>query len=216
MSLLSVVIPTYERTSLLMKRAIPSVLSQKHDLDIEIIVVGDGEGPATGLALQMLDDPRIFYENRPRPEYPEDEGVKWCLIGYEARNWGYDHAQGDFIMALDDDDAYAVGAISTLYRELREFSADFVYGRSLAFDEANRHIASYGFYPPKHFAFCEGAWMAKHDLGWRFDLTCVERGLPADGDRIDRMVAGGVKFHFVDQVVHHYWPNRHPLVTTHH
>jgi len=216
--LLSVVIPTYNRTELLIKRAIPSILSQDdHDFDLEILVVGDGETSPTELVLAAFNDDRIFYENRPRPEYPEDEGVRWGLIGIEARNWGHDQAQGDFIMALDDDDAMAEHSISRLYRKLVEEDADLAYGKSTAYNEHGQVIATYGFYPPKHFAFCEGAWLSKHDLGYRFDTDApLKRGMPADGDRIDRMVAGGIKFAFLEDLVHYYWPNRHPLVKENH
>ena len=32
------------------------------------------------------------------------------------------------------------------------------------------------------------------------------RILPEDGDKIDRMVAAGLKFAFVDRIVHYYYP----------
>lgn len=214
--LLSVVIPTFERTELLVKRALPSILRQRIPMDLEVIVVGDGESPATGHTLAAINDPRVFYVNLDRPEYPDEPTERWNLIGLSARNWGYDHAAGDYLMGLDDDDEIVDGAIATLHAALERDESDIAYGRSIAFNERNERIAYYGFYPPIHFAYCEGAWLARHDLGYRFDLDCVKRGLPGDGDKIDRMVAGGVKFTFVDTVVHHYWPNRHPMVHTHH
>ena len=214
--LLSIVIPTYDRTHLLITRALPSILHQETELDLEIIVVGDGEQPATKYALDAIGDDRVFYENRPRPEYPEEETIRWGTIGLEARNWGHDHAQGDFLMALDDDDAMADQAIAMLHQLLVKEGADLVYGKSVAYNELDQVIAFYGFWPPIHFAFCEGAWFSKHDLGYRFDPKAPLRGLPGDGDRIDRMVAGGVKFAFLDEVVHYYWPNRHPKVSVGH
>lgn len=214
--LLSVVIPTYERTELLVKRALPSVLRQKIPMDLEVIIVGDGEGPATKHTIDAIGDERIRYVNIKRPEYPEDPTERWSLIGLTARNWGYDHARGDFIMGLDDDDAMVGNSIQTLYEAIVQKDVDVAYGRSVAYNENGEVIAYYGFYPPKHFAYCEGAWMARHDLGYRFDLECVRRGLPGDGDKIDRMVAGNVRFTFIDQIVHQYYPNRHPLVKVGH
>lgn len=215
--LLSVVIPTYERTELLIKRSLPSVLSQRTPMTLEVIVVGDGEGPATGYALSALGDPRVYYVNLERPDYPEEPTEHWSQIGLAARNWGYDNAEGQYIMGLDDDDALVGGAIEKLHGAIERAGADLAYGRSVAFNEHDQPIAYYGFYPPKHFAYCEGAWLARHDLGYRFELDPVKRGsLPGDGDKIDRMVGGGVKFTFVDEVVHHYWPNRHPMVKVGH
>jgi hypothetical protein len=56
-------------------------------------------------------------------------------------------------------------------------------------------------------AFCDGAWLMRHDLGWRFDPGCISRGLPEDGDMWARMYAGGVRFAFGNQLVHHYYVN---------
>lgn len=209
----SVVVPTYNRTKLLMTRSLPSILRQKTELDVEVLVVGDGTEKATEYAIWSMGEDRIRFVNLPRPTYPEDDTMRWNLIGLAARNHGFDWADGEFLAELDDDDAFAPGHLQTLYEALTEGTFDLAYGRSIAFNELDQRVAEYGFWPPKHFAYCEGAWLAKHDLGYRYDPECVKRGLPGDGDKIDRMVAGGVQFTFVDKVVHFYWPNRHPLTT---
>lgn len=208
----SVVIPTYNRTRLLMSRSLPSVLKQKTELQIDVLVVGDGTEKATEYALWALSDPRVAFVNLPRPTYPEDPTARWGVIGLEARNYGFDHVDGDFLVELDDDDAIVPDHFQTLYEALVTHDADVAYGRSIAYNEKGERIATYGNWPPQHFAFCEGAWLSKHDLGYRYALDCGDRGLPGDGDRIDRMVDGGVKFTMVDKFVHQYWPNRHPLV----
>ena len=209
MPTISVVIPTYNRCDLLMSRALPSVFAQDADVDLEIIVVGDGTDFETVTAMRDLEskDPRVTFWNRQHQVYPDDPGEKWCVLGLEARNWGYEKATGDFLVGLDDDDALLPHMIRTLHKSLVQGGVDVAYGRSLAFNQADKKIAEYGKFPPMHFAFCEGAWLSKHDLGYWLDPACIERGLPEDGDKIDRMVAGGVQFAFVNDVVHHYWPN---------
>jgi glycosyltransferase involved in cell wall biosynthesis len=203
--LVSVVISTYNRAKLLTERSLPSVLSQTHQ-NLDVHVVGDGTDQETVRLLSEVTDPRVRFTNLPRQEYPADPGTKWCVIGLEARNHGHDTARGDYIANLDDDDEFLPHTIETLLRHLQADDADIAYGRSKAFLH-DGGIQWYGNWPPQHFAFCDGAWLSRHDLGVRYDPECVKRGLPEDGDRIDRMVAAGYRFTFVDEIVHYYYPN---------
>jgi glycosyltransferase involved in cell wall biosynthesis len=94
MPLISVVIPTRHRPKLVL-RAIHSVLNQTHR-EIEIIVVVDGPDEATVDAVQSIEDPRLQLVVNPR-----------SLTAAGARNVGADHAAGDWIAFLDDDDEWS-------------------------------------------------------------------------------------------------------------
>ena len=207
---ISVVIPTHNRPVRL-ERAVLSVLMQSGGpWDLEVLVVGDDTDARTVQLMHewMRVDSRVHFWNLPAQVYPEDEGQKWCVLGLEARNWGFDHATGDYIAGLDDDDIWLPDWLETMVPEVQRLGVDVIYGRSTAFNPDGSIYGRYGKWPPEHFSYCEGAWLAKHDLGYRLDPACIERGLPEDGDKIDRMVAGGVKFAFVDKVIHHYFPER--------
>src|ERR1700753_4135526 len=91
--LVSVVIPTLDRPSLLV-RAINSVLAQTHQ-QVEIIVVVDRPDLNTLSAVQSLNDPRIQLVVN---SYSPTAGG--------ARNSGVDHAKGEWIAFLDDDDEW--------------------------------------------------------------------------------------------------------------
>jgi glycosyltransferase involved in cell wall biosynthesis len=93
MALVSVVIPTRHRPKLVL-RAIHSVLNQTHR-EIEVIVVVDGPDAATVAAVQSVEDPRLQLVVNPR-----------SLTAAGARNIGADHATGDWIAFLDDDDEW--------------------------------------------------------------------------------------------------------------
>jgi glycosyltransferase involved in cell wall biosynthesis len=93
MPLVSVVIPTRYRPKLVL-RAIDSVLNQTHK-EIEIIVVVDGPDAATVAAVRSVDDPRL--QLIVNPESKTAAG---------ARNIGADHARGEWIAFLDDDDEW--------------------------------------------------------------------------------------------------------------
>lgn len=97
--LVSVIIPTYKRTDLLLK-AIDSVLNQTYK-NIEVLVVDDNE-PAT-----------IFRENTENimKKYDKDNRVRYIKHssnknGAAARNTGIAYSYGEYIEFLDDDDIY--------------------------------------------------------------------------------------------------------------
>ena len=91
--LVSVVVPTLDRPKLLL-RAIDSVLRQTHQ-EIEVIVVVDRPDPDTISAVRSRDDPRLQLLVNPHP-----------TTAAGARNAGADHATGEWVAFLDDDDEW--------------------------------------------------------------------------------------------------------------
>jgi glycosyltransferase involved in cell wall biosynthesis len=210
MSLVSVIIPTYNRNETLFGRALPSVLNQTYR-DIEVHIVADGmTGPEwddlTSRFYQLGQSSRVYLWRIKRQEYPEDPHLRWGLSGLEARNFGLDRATGPFVAALDDDDAMLPDAIETLMAFMHQ-DIDFVYGVSETFKNDRSIGQLYGRYPPGDGALCNGAYVYRASLPYRFDTDCFSRGRAGDADMWIRMVEGGVRFHFVPQVVHHYHRN---------
>ena len=93
-SLVSVIIPTYNRAYCI-ENAIQSVLTQTHK-DVEVVVVDDGSSDGTRelIAGRYASEPRVKYI------YRENGGVS------AARNTGLRKATGDFIALLDSDDVW--------------------------------------------------------------------------------------------------------------
>ena len=92
--LISVVIPTRQRPSLLMNRSLPSALAQSYS-NLEVVVVVDGPDPETVSVLTELASRDV----RVRPVFlPHNVG------GSDARNAGVEAARGEWIAFLDDDD----------------------------------------------------------------------------------------------------------------
>jgi Glycosyltransferases involved in cell wall biogenesis len=92
LSLVSVVVPTYNRAQLL-PRALQSALSQTH-ATLEIIVVDDGSTDSTREVVGRIADA----DSRVRYVHQANQG----LAG--ARNTGIATAQGDYVTFLDSDD----------------------------------------------------------------------------------------------------------------
>jgi glycosyltransferase involved in cell wall biosynthesis len=93
LGLVSVIIPTLQRPTLL-KRALESVFRQSWR-ELEVIVVVDGPDPDTIAVLQTIEDPRLRVVQNPR-----------SLTAAGARNAGIDLAKGEWIAFLDDDDEW--------------------------------------------------------------------------------------------------------------
>lgn len=92
MPLVSIIIPTYNRSKLL-RQAIASVLAQTYQ-DFELIIVDDGSTDDTKSVIEAIPDDRIRYiwqENQQR-----------CA----ARNTGIAAAQGEYLAFLDSDDLW--------------------------------------------------------------------------------------------------------------
>jgi glycosyltransferase involved in cell wall biosynthesis len=90
--LVSVIIPTYNRSETLV-RAIKSVLKQTFK-DFELIVVNDGSTDDTCRVIESINDPRIKSITRP------NLGVS------SARNLGIWNSSGTFLSFLDSDDEW--------------------------------------------------------------------------------------------------------------
>ena len=202
MTLVSVIVPTYNRAELLTTRALPSILGQTH-ADLEVLVVGDGTDSDTVAAMAEHPDSRVKFTNLPHQVYPEDDGQKWCVLGLNALNYGLDQASGEWIAVLADDDEWVPDAIAPLLALATERGVDFAYGKSVT--DAGHW---YGHWPPSAMNFTDGSYVYRNGMGYRYDPACIERGLPEDADLWIRMIEGGVTFAFLDQLVHLYYPNR--------
>lgn len=197
-------IPTYYRNELLFGRSLASVLRQTRPVD-QILIVADGmageELEDLGNRVLELNDSRISVWNLPHQDYGDDPGVKWSIQALNSRNWALDHALPGWVAPLDDDDEWTDDHVEVLLDAALRDEADFAYGMA-----DTPHGQRYGHWPPSGMNFTDGSQLYRHDMGYRYDSECLTRWLPSDADLWNRMVAGGVKFTFVGQIVHHYFP----------
>lgn len=117
--LVSVVIPTYNRESTILK-AINSVLCQNYD-NVEILVCDDFSTDNTREMVKTLEEKysNIKFISR-------KDGRKGANA---ARNAGIQAAQGEYIAFLDSDDTLTVGSISARITAFEENpDVDMVYG----------------------------------------------------------------------------------------
>lgn len=97
--LVSVIIPTYKRTVEYLSRAVESVLKQTYP-NVEIIVIDDSTQAYEG----RTETEKYFKSlNASNVVYLQNEKN---LGGSLSRNRGIEHAKGEYITFLDDDDEY--------------------------------------------------------------------------------------------------------------
>jgi len=116
MSLVSVIIPTFNRKDTII-RAVSSVLSQNYD-ELECIVVDDASTDETLEVLSRIQDSRLSIVS-----LKENKGVS------AARNIGFDNSSGDFIALLDSDDEWHKDKLSKQVPLLKKYS--LVHGEEI-------------------------------------------------------------------------------------
>jgi len=116
MPAVSVIIPTFNRSSLV-KEAVESVLQQNYS-DFEVLVVDDGSTDDTGPVIKQITDDRIKYHYKPNGGQSN------------ARNFGLVLAKGKYVAFLDEDDLWPADYLETMLKHL-ETNGDYgaVYTR---------------------------------------------------------------------------------------
>ena len=112
--LFSVVIPTYNRSDLVV-RAVKSVLAQSLG-DFEVVVSDNQSPDDTHDAIAKIDDPRLRYVATPHHMVLPDS---WEF----ARNQG----RGKLMMVLSDDDAMVPDTLERFVRANEKYNADFLF-----------------------------------------------------------------------------------------
>ena len=96
--MISVIIPLYNKEQII-EKCIQSVLTQDYD-DFEVVIVNDGSTDRSAEIVKRIDDSRI------RLIEQENGGPS------KARNIGVKNAKGDWIVFLDADDEFLLGALN--------------------------------------------------------------------------------------------------------
>ena len=129
MPTVSIIIPTYNRASML-REAIQSVLDQTYS-DFEVIVVDDGSTDETQEVVKAFSDSRIRYI------FQENGGRS------KARNRALSLAQGRYIAFLDSDDLFLAGKLEKQVAALdSEPGFAMVYSSAVCSDEQGRALST--------------------------------------------------------------------------
>lgn len=112
--MISVIIPTYNRGSII-KKSIESVLNQSY-VDIEVLIVDDGSTDDTEKVVANIKDSRVRY-------FRLEKNSGACV----ARNIGASLAKGEYIAFQDSDDEWDPRKLDMQLSFLRKGNFDFVF-----------------------------------------------------------------------------------------
>ncbi|MGC4100319.1 glycosyltransferase family 2 protein [Ferruginibacter sp.] len=112
-TLISIVIPTYNRANLIGK-TITSFLNQNYP-SFEIIIVDDGSTDDTEAAVSVFTDPRVNY-------YKKNNAERGA-----ARNFGTKHSNGSYVNFFDSDDLALPDHISTAVATIEKYNHPEVF-----------------------------------------------------------------------------------------
>jgi glycosyltransferase involved in cell wall biosynthesis len=125
--MISVIIPTYNRGSLI-RRSIDSILNQTYE-DIEVVVVDDNSTDDTEDIINEIIDRRIKY-------FKLNENKGACF----ARNKGVELSKGEYVAFQDSDDEWNVEKLSKQLNYLERNNLDIVSCRVCCIQNNNKNI----------------------------------------------------------------------------
>ena len=106
--LFSIVIPTYNRASFILK-TVDSFIAQTYP-NFELIIVDDGSKDNTDEVVKTITDPRVSYHKKANAE----RGA--------ARNYGLAIAKGGYVNFFDSDDLSYPNHLETAFKVIEEFN----------------------------------------------------------------------------------------------
>ncbi|MCK4888016.1 MAG: glycosyltransferase family 2 protein [Planctomycetes bacterium] len=143
MSKVSVIIPTYNRSSWVLK-SINSVLEQSYN-NLECLVIDDGSTDETGNLVKEIKDKRLKYI------YQKHLGVA------AARNRGLYEMEGEFVAFLDSDSIWPNDFLFTMIKTFKENpSFGAAYAKGFAIDDVKKCKA------PSSEKRRVSGWITKH------------------------------------------------------
>ena len=205
--LVSVIIPTWNRTESLTTQSIPSVLAQTH-ANVEAVVIGDASPPELVAAVSAISDPRVRFFNRSiRGPYPDDPVRAWCASGTPSMTEGLQRARGRWLTIIGDDDALPPAHIATLLKFARDRRLEFACGRYRVVKHAGA-TEMLGSFPPE--LGTSGFQISLWHGGLRFlevELAHAQFTTPNDWGLIRRMMRIGVVMGQAEDAIVDYTPS---------
>lgn len=206
--LISVYIPTYNRSPLLIKRAIPSVLAQTYE-NFELIIVGDHCTDDTEKQVLKIKDKRIRFYNLPYRtyRYPPTVENHWLAGPVVAANTALAMIKGKWIARCDDDDTWTKDHLAILLAYAKKGNFEFVsasymtkrFGRKILVDVKDNIPRIGG----------TQTWLYRSYLkSFRYNIDCWRKkwNRVNDTDLQDRIYKAGVRIGYMEKVVAYVYP----------
>jgi glycosyltransferase involved in cell wall biosynthesis len=210
--LISIIIATYNRSSILINRTIPSILNQTYQ-NYEIVIVGDHCIDDTSILIKKIACSKVrFYDLPRRGKYPKDIKDRWFVQGTKPRNKGMEIAKGDWFVFISDDDILLPNHLETLIRAAIELNVEFISASYETVKNGKKEIVKPVLYSENgNQAFIGGmqTWMYKSYLKcfkWNIHSWRKSWNRPVDYDLQLRFLRTGVKMGYIEDIVYYNPP----------
>ena len=221
--LISICLPTYNRSKLLMERSVPSVLNQTYK-NFELIIIGDHCTDNTEKIISDIKDPRIRFYNLPTRgyRYPPTAENHWFAGPVIANNKALDMVKGKWIARIDDDDIWTPDHLEILLEFAQNGNYEFVSAQYIEERYNQRRvvdgeIADGPYFNPKsHSKINSGpklggvqTWFYRSYLHFfKYNINCWRKSWNRVND-IDleyRIYKAGTRIGFLEKVVGYILP----------
>ena len=185
----SVIIPTYNRSSMLI-RAIESVFAQTYQ-DFEIIVIDDGSTDRTKEFVAA-------YSGRVTYFYQDHAGIN------AVRNRGIQEAQGRWIAWLDDDDQWYPNKLSLQVDKIKQLPEPaFLLCNGFRKGVPTRNPADHsGFWESMSESFCQpSSWLMSRELFKRIGGFDTSYEIGEDTAFVMKALINGIKIYYQNDLL---------------
>jgi glycosyltransferase involved in cell wall biosynthesis len=207
--LVSIILPTYNRSEMLKTRSIRSILKQSYS-NFELLVISDGSTDNTEEIVNSFNDSRIkfFKILRNKKRYPETAINHWFAGPVLAINHGLSKTKGDWIARLDDDDIWSKNHLKYSLEALYQSKSEFCSSKRFELKDGTFKVSNYkagDYLQGKNRGIKIGGvntWVYAGYLKFmKANINCwrKEYNKVNDTDLCDRMMRLGVTTHFIDK-----------------
>lgn len=203
--LVSVRLPTYNRSNIIIDRAIPSTLGQTYK-NIEVIIVGDHCTDDTADKLEKIKTKiPIYWHNLPErsekeKELLKDPEIRWFMGPVRATNKATELCHGEWVAHIDDDDFWTPNHISDLLEFAQKGNYEMVYGNYVEVRYGEQKVVENG----------TSTWLMKKYIAdaFKLDPECYKKKWDkvSDIDVFQRMKSAEVRIGHLKKVVAYVLP----------
>ena len=133
---IDIILPTYNRSKMLLERSIPSVLAQTHK-NFRLLIVSDCCTDNTHEVVNSFKDNRIILLkiNNRKKRYPPSPENHWFAGPVVAINYGLRFINSDWIARIDDDDIWTQDHLEKLLSFAIKKNSEFVSSSYTVFQD---------------------------------------------------------------------------------
>ena len=204
--LVSIIIATYNRSSILLERTLPAILAQSHK-NFEVVIVGDQCIDDTAERVKEIGDTRVmFYDLPKRGRYPSKVENRWFVQGSVPRNKGMKIAKGKWFVFISDDDVLYENHLETLLKAAKEDDLEFISASYKTVKDGKEFVVHPDKWNIGSELVCGGmqTWMYRSYLKcfkWNRHAWRKTFDRPVDYDIQQRFFRSGVKMNHINDVV---------------